>query len=217
MDHEFLNDKRQRRFFRKTLDCFRYIEKWDMERTRDFADSFCTNQCMSKQHLIDCLNKTESLNKKQTAGIIGSWYGSILYPSLVANKIIKIIGWDMDLWSKKLSDHLFVEYWDHVHIENIVQDVWVEKPKFIDECDVIINTSCEHMPPMKYWDHFNYDSIYAFQSNNMFDVKDHINCVSSLEEFLDQMPGMMNIMHADEMEIESLDDGSKRFTIIASF
>ncbi|BCU99045.1 MAG: hypothetical protein CM15mV25_0400 [uncultured marine virus] len=59
-----------------------------------------------------------------------------------------------------------------------------------DNVDLFINTSCEHMKPMKEWGHTimknpvgrTSPTHFAFTSNNMYDIE-HINCVDTIEDF----------------------------------
>ena len=49
--------------------------------------------------------------------------------------------------------------------------------------NVVINTSCEHMVPMSSIIFKNDDYvIYALQSNNMSNVREHVNCVNNKNE-----------------------------------
>ena len=54
------------------------------------------------------------------------------------------------------------------------------------------------------------NAYFAFQSNNMYDIPTHINCVSSMEEFYSQLPHNASVMAEDEVE----DDRGTRFTLI---
>ena len=47
---------------------------------------------------------------------------------------------------------------------------------------MIINTSCEHMLPMNNLTHAC-NTYFAFQSNDMFNIDTHINCVNNSKEF----------------------------------
>jgi len=89
-----------------------------------------------------------------------------------------------------------------------------------DDCDLFINTSCENMKSMKewgpspeyktpWWKRFK-NTHFAFQSNNMFDVHDSVNCVNNIEEFKKQLPDNANVLIEDEIE----DDRGKRFTLV---
>jgi hypothetical protein len=54
------------------------------------------------------------------------------------------------------------------------------------------------------------------QSNNMFNIEDHTNCVNTLQEFKEQVPENFKIVYSDEIEVPGWEnDNGKRFTIIA--
>ena len=43
-------------------------------------------------------------------------------------------------------------------------------------------------------------SYFAFQSNNMYNIKDHINCVSTIEEFKTQLPDNAEVLIEDKLK-----------------
>tara|TARA_B100000945_G_scaffold247418_1_gene203854 strand:+ start:810 stop:1478 length:669 start_codon:yes stop_codon:yes gene_type:complete len=68
--------------------------------------------------------------------------------------------------------------------------------------NTIINTSCEHIENFTNW--FNLipaGKLVALQSNNYFEIEDHVNCVNSLDEFKQQAP-LSNIIYEGELELE---------------
>ena len=53
--------------------------------------------------------------------------------------------------------------------------------------NICINTSCEHMLPMNSISFQNDDNVlYVLQSNDMKNIREHVNCVDSNEEFIKQ-------------------------------
>ena len=54
---------------------------------------------------------------------------------------------------------------------------------------------------------------FAFQSNNMVGIPDHINCVSSLEEFKAQLPKRAEVFIEDQIE----DERGTRFMLLGKF
>jgi hypothetical protein len=42
-------------------------------------------------------------------------------------------------------------------------------------------------------------TYFVFQSNNMFDIEGHINCVNSMDEFKSQLPINSNIIYEEEI------------------
>jgi len=68
--------------------------------------------------------------------------------------------------------------------------------------NTIINTSCEHIENFTDW--FNLipaGKLVALQSNNYFEIDDHVNCVNSLDEFKQRAP-LSNIIYKGELELE---------------
>ena len=56
------------------------------------------------------------------------------------------------------------------------------------------------------------DCIFALQSNNMFDLEEHTNCVNSHEE-LAQKSGLNKILYSGKMTL----DNYERYMVIGSF
>ena len=173
----------------------------------DLLDSYSPNQFKSKEVLINHINSLNILNDKSEITILGSWYGSILIPAFKQVKRITAI----DLDEKVISiakNRLFNHY---KNIDFICDDIfkWVPDSSRIKKTDLIINTSCEHMRPMKELD-LNTNAYFAFQSNNMLDIPTHINCVNNIEEFKEQMPSTAKIMIEDHIK----DDRGTRFLLI---
>ena len=117
------------------------------------------------------------------------------------------------------------------NIDYVCDDIFKTYRDVYLNTNLIINTSCEHMPPMKEWEWFRFSSMetdtvhpkgyaddnpdrkkvymspklssncyFAFQSNNMFGIEGHVNCVNSLQEFKDQMPERAEILFEEEVE-----------------
>ena len=54
------------------------------------------------------------------------------------------------------------------------------------------------------------NSYFAFQSNAMFKIPTHINCVKNIEEFKKQLPSKAKVLIEDEIP----DERGNRFTLI---
>ena len=68
------------------------------------------------------------------------------------------------------------------------------------------------MKPMKELELYS-TAYFAFQSNNMFDIPTHINCVNDIEECEKQMPSNTRIIIEDSIK----DDRGTRFTLIGKY
>ena len=56
-------------------------------------------------------------------------------------------------------------------------------------------------------------SYFAYQSNNMYDIEGHINCVSSMQEFKWQMPDNAKVMVEDKIT----DERGTRFLLVGKY
>jgi hypothetical protein len=173
----------------------------------DLLDSYSPNQFKSKDVLINHINGLNILNDKSEIIILGSWYGSILIPAFKQVKRITAVDLDENVISIA-KNRLFNHY---KNVDFICDDVfkWIPDSRRTKKTDLIINTSCEHMRPMKELD-LNTNAYFAFQSNNMFDIPTHNNCVNNIEEFKEQMPSNAKIMIEDHIK----DDRGTRFLLI---
>jgi len=75
---------------------------------------------------------------------------------------------------------------------------------------LFINPSCEHMPPMKEFPYWPKSTHFAFTSNNMYDIEGHVNCVSSIQEFKNQLPDNATVT----VEHEIKDSRGIRYLIV---
>jgi hypothetical protein len=63
----------------------------------------------------------------------------------------------------------------------------------------VINTSCEHIEDISRWlDLLPERTLVLMQNNNYFEHMEHVNCVSSLDEFIDKAP-LKTVEYAGEM------------------
>ena len=68
--------------------------------------------------------------------------------------------------------------------------------------DTIINTSCEHITDFDQWyAKIPKGKLLILQTNNYFEIEDHINCSASLEEFRAQCP-MQEVMFAGKLALD---------------
>ena len=196
-------------YFKSILDCFKYINDNEIGKTEEFINSFSYNQFKSKQWLIDEMIKLDLLQDNTKVTVLGCWFGTVLFPELLKRNVDMIYGYDMDTYAIDVSNRLFKNF---NKVKFIKDDIWINKPCYINETNIIINTSCEHMPPMKDWNHYK-EGTYVFQSTNVTNEKDHINCVNDIEEFENQMHPMLDKLWVGENDIDHIDNG-KRFMIV---
>ena len=172
----------------------------------DLVDSYSPNQFKSKERLIDLI---KNLNMEfQDVVILGCWYGSILIPALKESKRITAI--DIDPKTISIAKNRLFKDWKNVDF--ITSDVF-SKDRFgrIKNANLIINTSCENMKSMKHLSALKESkAIFAFQSNNMYEIHDSVNCVKSIDEFKKQLPSNAKVLIEDEIP----DERGTRFTLV---
>ena len=177
---------------------------------KDLLDSVSPNQFKSKERLIKHIRDMLIISTNSEIVILGGWYGSILIPALKEVKRITLIDKDRDvigIAKNRLFDH-------YENVDFISKDVfdWAPDSKRIKTCNLIINASCEHMSSMKDLK-LDTKAYFAYQSNNMYDIEGHINCVSSIEEFKWQLPDNAKVMLEDKI----VDDRGTRFLLIGKY
>mgnify|MGYP003658141452 FL=1 len=163
---------------------------------KTLLDSYSPNQFKAKEKIVDSVAQFVDSNSEVV--ILGGWYGSILIPFFKHVKRITLIDLDKDAISIS-KNRLFSHY---NNIDYITSDVFdQQRHGRIMNADLVINPSCEHMPSMSTLEALKTSNAYfAFTSNNMYDIQGHINCVSSIDEFKEQLPSNATILVEDEIE-----------------
>lgn len=186
---------------------------------KDLLDSVSPNQYRSKEVLIKHVENLQLVDQNSEIVIFGGWYGTILIPAFKYVDKITLIDKDKDVIGaakNRLFDH-------YNNVEFITGDVF---DKFRDQyktTNLFINTSCEHMKPMKQWgpapeyknpwsDRIK-GAYFAYQSNNMYDIEGHINCVSSMQGFKWQLPDNAKVMVEDRIT----DERGTRFLLVGKY
>ena len=187
----------------------------EVREDKDLLDSYSPNQFLSKLNLINHIRSLNILNKDSEIVIFGSWYGSILIPAFY-DEVKKITCIDQD---PKVISRAKHNLFKDLDIDFITGDVFEFREQY-KTADLFINTSCEHMKPMRewgpaptyknpWWDRVS-PAYFAFQSNAMFDIPTHINCVNNIEEFIKQLPDRAEVLIEDKIA----DERGTRFTLI---
>jgi hypothetical protein len=181
----------------------------------DVSDLFSKGQMESKSWLVDSL--VEINQPLGTVFICAGWYGSLatfLFESGLS--IDKIRSFDVDEQCAIRAD-TFNRSW--------VMDGWQFKASTLDIVkmtyplthttyradgssleltempDTIINTSCEHISNFSDWyNAIPSGKIVILQSNDYFEIDEHVNCSESLEEF-NRMTPMQETYKLDKLEL----------------
>lgn len=181
----------------------------------DLNDAFSWGQLKSKRWLV---NELEKINPELgTVFLCAGWYAtlaSMLFKS--SCKLNKIRSFDLDDSCAAIADTInrpfVLDNWKFKASTLNIQDITYpltystlksdgSRVELTDEADTIINTSCEHIENFKDW----YDSIptgklVILQTNNYFEIKDHINCSKSLDDFAEKT-NMSTVLFQGELEL----------------
>ncbi len=174
----------------------------------NLLDSFSPNQFKTKERLIGHIRDLNIVDNKSEITILGGWYGSILIPAFKEAKRISLI--DLDKQVVSIAKQRIFNHYNN--IDFITSDVF-DKNRYgrIRYANLIINTSCEHMKPMRELEALQQSNAYfAFTSNNMLSIEGHINCVYDLDDFEKQMPENAKVLVRDSIT----DERGTRFMLI---
>ena len=186
-----------------------------IKRIRDASTS---SQLQSKLWLVSEIINL-GINVERVA-LLGGWYANFIVPLLIDELGASFIhNFEIDQDVKQLSYKFNKRYKDEKKYKCYIVDVmfspiW-EYMKVGESCfDLVINTSCEHMFPMRKFLKMNRgffdNSIYVLQSTDDEQYDDHINCVSSPDELAEQA-NFVDVLYSGT---KILDNGMNRFMII---
>jgi len=190
-------------------------------------DCFSRGQLQSKLWLVTELGKLDV--ELGTVFLCAGWYATLATMLFESNiKLDKVRSFDIDPSCVDIAETFnkpwFMETWRFKSITQDIMDidydehVWqfwsnannrMSRP-ITDSPDTIINTSCEHIENFAEW-YFKIpaDRLVILQSNNFFQVEEHVNCVNNIEEFKTQAP-MLEVLYSGELELPKY----KRFMLI---
>jgi hypothetical protein len=181
--------------------------------SRRLLDSSTTSQLQGKLWLVNELQKLDL--KFSNVCIIGGWFAQFITPLMFDNFDINFIhNWDIDQDAKQIS-YKFNRRYKHQKryvaiTSNLLEKSWSKFRK--SNYDLIINTSCEHMYPMKKVRELNpgLNAWFVLQSTNEDKFDDHINCVNSTKELAEQGQ-LKQVLYEGQI---TLDNGMTRFMVI---
>ena len=203
----------------------RYVDTQFVAAFKDFFvnETEIWNDCFSRGQIKSKLWIVKELTKLNldlgTVFLCAGWYATLatmLFESKI--KIDKIRSFDIDPNCRSIAE-TFNKPWvkdswkfksstkDIMDI-NYVHDVY-EVIKFDgsqcpldDTPDTIINTSCEHINNFEEWYAKIPDGkLVILQTNNYFEIEEHVNCVNGLAEFSIQTP-MTTVLYEGELPLD---------------
>ena len=181
---------------------------WQFKR---LTSSSTTSQLQGKLWLI---NELQKLDLKFTkVCLVGGWFAQLITPLLFDNFKVDIIhNYDIDEDAQLISYKFNRRYKEVGKYKAIRTNTLIHPLK--EEYDLVINTSCEHMYPMKKFRELNPElkSWFVLQSTNETKFDDHINCVNSTKELAEQGE-LKQILYEGQL---TLDNGMTRFMVIGT-
>jgi hypothetical protein len=158
----------------------------------NWKDALSRNQIKSKQWLIDKLSEHLARNNKvnifkskaeQTSIIVGGWVGVLPFlASMQEVKLGKVVNIDIDSSVHDAARSLNVSF--NPLYNNLDKDIRLVD-FFAYKNPLVIDTIVEHFKNHNAWiKTLPAGTEIVLQGNNMFDVVDHVNCHSSLQQFV---------------------------------
>lgn len=154
---------------------------------RDFANAFNAKQLGSKLWLVEALATTLDHNLGRVL-VVGGWHGVLASlilddPRFVTSQVTSL---DLDSSCEDSARAVNRRHVVEGRFAARTGDMYAF-PYRHDEAslyDLIVNTSCEHIPDVREWlDLLPRGSRVVLQSNDYRREPDHIACVDSLEAF----------------------------------
>ena len=170
----------------------------------DLSDALSWGQLKSKRWLVSELEKIDV--PLGTVFLCAGWYGTLAHMLFDSScSINKIRSFDIDDSCASIAETVNRNYtkkdWRFKattqDIHNIEYTDYTYKTKRFDGtvCEItdtahtVINTSCEHIGNFDDWyNQIPSGMLICLQSNNYFEVEDHVNCVKTPLDFADQTP-----------------------------
>ena len=183
-------------------------------------DSINQSQLESKLWIIQELIKLEI--KPKRVAILAGWYAQYIVPLLYDNfeSLEFVENYEIDQDVKRLSYKFNKRLKEDKKYQIIIKNVMFDKIQsaqhagYNGSMDTIINCACEHMYPMWKFRDLNKtvqkNSLYILQSSDDDQHDDHINCVQSEDELIDQA----KIKHVMYSGSKILSNKSTRFMVI---
>jgi hypothetical protein len=179
-------------------------------------DCISGGQLSSKDWLIEELALLDI--NLGTVFLCAGWYATLatmLFESDI--KLTKIRSFDLDETCYKFADTInrpwVIDGWQFKASTLDVHDIRYPTTyttyrangtgvELTEMPDTIINTSCEHIANFDEWySRIPTGTIVILQSNNYFELEEHINCSHSLTEFVDTTP-MSTVMYQGELSLD---------------
>lgn len=163
-----------------------------LPRYDEFRDMFSSGQIASKEWAVKELLKL-NLVLDQNIIIVGAWFGTLGLMLKKQFPLIKLTLLDIDPRCGKFLDNIIYNMED---VFAVTKDMF----EYNYTQDIVVNTACEHIHDIRKWlDQLKEGTIVLLQSNNFFSSPDHVSCISSEEEFKEQVK-LKEILYSGKLE-----------------
>jgi hypothetical protein len=182
-------------------------------------DCFSRGQLQSKIWLVEELSKLDV--DLGTVFLCAGWYATLSVMLFESNiKVDRIRSFDIDPTTVDIAETFnkpwFVDQW---RFKALVEDInnidynshtwqyWSNSNNRLsypitDTPNTIINTSCEHIENFSEWyDMIPTGKLVVLQSNDYFEVEEHVNCSNNLNNFSNSAP-MTNTLFEGELSLQ---------------
>lgn len=168
----------------------------------NISEAMGYKQIASKTWLRDELFNTLG-GDFQNIWVLGGWYATlsaILFDD-ARFQISHCSSIDIDPECEALAIEMNLDAHTSGHFSAITKDMYeLDYPLVAGKQDLVINTSCEHIPNLREWlELLPTGTRVLLQSNDYFSEPEHINCVESLETFR-QQAGLSQLDFSGELE-----------------
>jgi hypothetical protein len=211
-----------------TNSLFRLLETFSNSQliiaTKKMLDNPIFDQdCMSRGQVKSKLWLVEELKKLDldlgTVFLCGGWYATLatmMFESKLDIKKIRSFDVDDSCWKIAetfnkpwvMKDWQFKSCTQNIHDINYSTHVYNvnrsdgSQCELTDSPDTVINTSSEHIENFKSWyDKIPAGKIIILQTNNYFEIPEHINCSKTIDEFAEQTP-MTEVLYSGELFLD---------------
>ena len=175
-------------------------------------DSLNSSHLQSKLWLIEELNWLEI--KPTNVCLIAGWYAQYVVPLLLDTfpSIQLIENFEIDKDIREMTYRFNKRFKDEDKYRVVIKNIMFKELSKEQDFDLVINCACEHMFPMWKFREINeeQDPVYVLQSSDDDTHDDHINCVQSTDELIEQAR-IVDVFYSGSIKLHN---GTTRFMVL---
>ena len=175
-------------------------------------DSLNSSQLQSKLWLVEELNRLQM--EVTNVCLVAGWYAQYIIPLLLDNfsSIQLIENFEIDKDIREVTYRFNKRFKDEDKYRVVIKNIMFKELAREHDFDLVINCACEHMFPMWKFREINeeQDPVYVLQSSDDDTHEDHINCVQSTDELIEQAR-IVDVLYSGSIKLHN---GTTRFMVI---